>query len=90
MGRFSNQIRILALIAALALVHGCKERDQLEKEAPALARADQNLRLPRRNQRANPVGKSDSMQNTAPPSIISPPAIIPPIAWLSAGEKPRS
>src|SRR5437773_8426237 len=40
MGRFSNQIRILALIAALALVHGCKERDRLEKEAPALAHAD--------------------------------------------------
>ncbi len=35
-----NQIRILALIVALALVHGCKEREQLEKEAPALAHAD--------------------------------------------------
>src|SRR6266480_3371999 len=40
MGRVSNQIRILALIAALALVHGCKEGDQLAKEAPALAHAD--------------------------------------------------
>jgi hypothetical protein len=41
MGRpHTNQIRILALIAALALVHGCKEREQLEKEAPALAHAD--------------------------------------------------
>src|SRR6266536_1851670 len=38
--RLSDQIRILALIAALALVHGCKEREQLEKEAPALAHAD--------------------------------------------------
>jgi len=38
--RLPNQIRILALIAALALVHGCKEREQLEKEAPALAHAD--------------------------------------------------
>lgn len=35
-----NQIRILALIAAFALVLGCKEREQLEKEAPALAHAD--------------------------------------------------
>src|SRR2546427_5460745 len=40
MGRLSNRIRILVLIAALALVHGCKEREQLEKEAPALAHAD--------------------------------------------------
>lgn len=36
----SNPIRILALIAALALVHGCKERERFEKEAPALAHAD--------------------------------------------------
>jgi hypothetical protein len=34
-----NQIRIVALIAALVLV-GCNERKLLEKEAPALARAD--------------------------------------------------
>src|SRR5216117_2916132 len=41
MGRaLPTQIRILALIATLVLVHGCKERKQLEKEAPALARAD--------------------------------------------------
>jgi len=41
MGRaLPTQIRILALIATLVLVHGCKEREQLEKEAPALARAD--------------------------------------------------
>jgi hypothetical protein len=38
--RLPDQIRILALIAALVLVHGCKEREQLEKEAPALAHAD--------------------------------------------------
>jgi hypothetical protein len=35
-----DRMRVLALIAALALVHGCKEREQLEKEAPALAHAD--------------------------------------------------
>jgi len=41
MGRsLPKHIRIFALIAALALVHGCKEREQLEKEAPTLARAD--------------------------------------------------
>src|SRR5216117_4111567 len=41
MGRaLPTQIRILALIATLVLVHGCKERKQLEKEAPALAHAD--------------------------------------------------
>src|SRR6185436_9396921 len=41
MGRaLANPMRILALFTALALVHGCKEREQLEKEAPALARAD--------------------------------------------------
>lgn len=32
--------RMFALIVALALIQGCRERDQLEKEAPALARAD--------------------------------------------------
>lgn len=35
-----NQIRLLGLIAALVFVHGCKEREQLAKEAPALAKAD--------------------------------------------------
>jgi hypothetical protein len=35
-----SQIRVLALIAALALIPGCNERKQLEKEAPALASAD--------------------------------------------------
>ncbi len=41
MGRsLLNQIWILTLIASLAVVHGCKEREQLEKEAPALAHAD--------------------------------------------------
>ena len=41
MGRsLLNQIWILTLIASLALVHGCKERERLEKEAPALAHAD--------------------------------------------------
>jgi len=44
MGRsLRSQIPILALIATLALVHGCKEREQFEKEAPALAHA--NLRI---------------------------------------------
>ena len=40
--RLPDQVLILALIAALALVHGCKEMEkyQLEKEAPALAHAD--------------------------------------------------
>jgi hypothetical protein len=32
-----------ALIAALALADGCQEREQLEKEAPALAHADFTL-----------------------------------------------
>jgi hypothetical protein len=36
----SNPFRILALVAALTLVHGCKERERFEKEAPVLARAD--------------------------------------------------
>ena len=41
MGRaLPKQARIFALVAALALVHACKEREQLEKEAPALAHAD--------------------------------------------------
>jgi hypothetical protein len=40
-----SHIRILALIAALALIQGCREREQLEKEAPALAHAD--LRIDR-------------------------------------------
>ena len=41
MGRaHSRPIRIFWLIAALALLHGCQEREQLEKEAPVLARAD--------------------------------------------------
>jgi hypothetical protein len=41
MGRaLPKKIRIIALIAALALVPACQEREQLEKEAPALARAD--------------------------------------------------
>lgn len=41
MGRpLPNQTRMLALIAALVFVHGCVERKILEKEAPALARAD--------------------------------------------------
>lgn len=41
MGRpIANWVRIIAGIAALVLVYGCKEREQLEKEAPALARAD--------------------------------------------------
>jgi len=41
MGRaLPNRIRIIALTVALVLVHGCKEREQLEKEAPALAHAD--------------------------------------------------
>src|SRR6185436_3444399 len=41
MGRpLDHRIPIVALIAALALVHGCKEHEQLEKEAPALAHAD--------------------------------------------------
>ncbi len=41
MGRaLPNRIRIFGLIAALALVPGCKQRELLEKEAPALARAD--------------------------------------------------
>ena len=35
-----NQIRILALVAVLVLVPGCQEKEQLEKEAPALAHAD--------------------------------------------------
>ena len=38
--RLLNHLRILALIAALAPIHACKEREQLEKEAPALAHAD--------------------------------------------------
>jgi hypothetical protein len=41
MGRAApNMIRIMALIAVLGLAQGCKEREQLEKEAPALANAD--------------------------------------------------
>jgi hypothetical protein len=40
-----RQIRIIALIAALALAQGCREREQLEKNAPALAHAD--LRIDR-------------------------------------------
>jgi len=41
MGRaLPRPIRILAVIAALALVQGCREKAQLEKEAPALAHAD--------------------------------------------------
>ena len=41
MGRaLLKHIRIFALIAALALANACKEREQLEKQAPALARAD--------------------------------------------------
>jgi hypothetical protein len=35
-----GHIRIFALIVALLLVQGCREREQLAKEAPALARAD--------------------------------------------------
>jgi hypothetical protein len=46
MGRtLPTPIRTLALIAALALGSGCKEREQLEREAPALAHA--NLRIDR-------------------------------------------
>jgi len=40
MGRLPSHIRILALLAALALAQGCKEKERLEQEAPALARAD--------------------------------------------------
>ena len=41
MGRLvPNRIQVIALIAALALAPGCKEHEQLEKEAPALAHAD--------------------------------------------------
>ena len=41
MGRAAPKlIRITVLIAALVLAQGCKEREQLEKEAPALAKAD--------------------------------------------------
>src|SRR5262245_4823790 len=35
-----SRIRILALIASLALLPACQERKRLEKEAPALSRAD--------------------------------------------------
>jgi len=35
-----GHFRIFALIAALTLVHACQEREQLEKEAPVLARAN--------------------------------------------------
>jgi len=35
-----SQIRIIALVAALALTQGCNEREILEKEAPVLAKAD--------------------------------------------------
>ena len=42
MGRAAPRlVRILALLAALALVPGCK--GQLEKHAPALARANFNV-----------------------------------------------
>src|SRR5207249_7285835 len=45
----------------------------IAKMSPALEKADQNLRLRRRNQRASPVGTSDARRNTALPYIISPP-----------------
>jgi len=41
MGRaVHSPLRIMAMIAALALAQGCQEREQLAKEAPALAKAD--------------------------------------------------
>jgi hypothetical protein len=41
MGRaVPSPLRIMALIAALALAQGCQEREQLAKEAPVLAKAD--------------------------------------------------
>jgi len=44
MGRaLPRHIRIFGLIAALTLLHACQEREQLEKEAPVLARADFKL-----------------------------------------------
>src|SRR5262249_45076413 len=58
----------------------------IAKARPATESADQRTRLRRRNQSASPVGASEVRTNTAPPYIISPPAIMPPIAWLSAAE----
>ena len=41
MGRAAlNRFRIMSLLAVLVLAPGCNEREQLKKEAPALAKAD--------------------------------------------------
>src|SRR6185436_5232178 len=47
--------------------------------------ADQKRRDPRRNHNARPVGARARNANMPSPYIVSPPAIMPPMAWLSAG-----